>query len=279
MAYSITINNESSANVTISNNNPNSGETVYIYSDSNDINAFDNEIDVSDQFIEISSLSTGFVANSCTANNTISGGGISVFSGAVGYSAENPNTTSINNGYAPSGETRTITYTFDFSLIPENATITSVNVNIYGNAESTTYDNTHKCEVTLFSNNIQKSTTQHFTSTSYDIMTIDNPGTWTRAELQDATLKVIIAYYGGRVRGITWTVNYLWHGFQYTISNVSSNHTIMFTNRTPMYLYYKSNGTWIIASKVYQKINNQWIRRFNLNELFEHSINYRQGGE
>ena len=278
MAYSITISNESSANIITSNNNSNSGETVYIYSDSNNINVFDNEIDVSDQFIQISSLSTDFMANSCTANDSISNG-INTFSGAVGYSAENPNPTTVNNGYAPSGQTRTITYTFDFSSIPENATITSVNVKIYGSAESTTYDNTHKCEIALFSNNIQKSITQHFTSTSYNIMTIDSPGTWTRAELQDATLQVVIAYYGGRVRGITWTVNYTWNGFQYTISNVSSNHTIIITNKTPMYLYYKNNGTWIIISKVYQKINNQWVQKFKLNELFENSINYRKGGE
>jgi len=51
-------------------------------------------------------------------------------------------------------------------------------------------------------------------------ITITNPGTWTRAELQSAKLRFTVAYYGGAISGITWKVIYSIQGYQYTLTNV-----------------------------------------------------------
>lgn len=117
-------------------------------------------------------------------------------------------TTATGNDYAKSsGSTATITYSFDFSDIPAGATIDSVEVKVGGHAESTTYNSSKKCEFQLYSGTTAKGEKTHFTSTSKQIITM-TPGTWTRDELQSATLKVTIGYYGGLVNGVDFIVTY-----------------------------------------------------------------------
>lgn len=158
----------------------------------------------------------------------------------IGYTAESPRSTSITNTYVKSssntsGSTGWIIFDFDFSSIPENATIDSVEVKCYGSKESTSQSTTsvtRLSKVGLYSGTVLKSTEQEFTSTANSIMTISNPGTWTRAELQNAKLRFSVGYYGGYMGGITWNVTYTvpattQYYWEYTISNVSDDHTIM----------------------------------------------------
>lgn len=158
----------------------------------------------------------------------------------IGYTAESPRSTSITNTYVKSssntsGSTGWIIFDFDFSSIPENATIDSVQVKCYGSKESTTQSTTSVTRVSkvgLYSGTVLKSTEQEFTSTANTIMTISNPGTWTRTELQNAKLRFSVGYYGGYMAGITWNVTYTvpattQYYWEYTLSNVSDDHTIM----------------------------------------------------
>ena len=81
-------------------------------------------------------------------------------------------------------------------------------------------------------------------------MTILSPGTWTRAELQNAKLRFTVAYYGGWLGGVTWTVNYTVpsvnpYYWTYSLSNVAANHTIIISDaiieipdEDPQYEYY-----------------------------------------
>lgn len=117
-------------------------------------------------------------------------------------------TTASGNDYASSGTTATIAYTFDFSSIPEGATIDSVEVKVGGHAESSTYTaGTRMCDLQLYSGDTAKGTKTHFTSTGKQVLTL-NAGTWTYDELQQAQLRVTIGYYGGLVNGVDFTVNY-----------------------------------------------------------------------
>ena len=59
-----------------------------------------------------------------------------------------------------------------------------------------------------------------------------SPGSWTRAELQNAILRFTIGYYGGKVVGATWTVTYSVETstyYTYTISNIQTDHDIVIT--------------------------------------------------
>ena len=154
---------------------------------------------------------------------------------AIGHSAENPYSTSnTSNTYTKDGTNDATTqgwmiYPFDFSEIPLNATITSVQVKCYGAIESTSQTASH-ADISLWTGNTQKGTTQKFTSTSNSTITLSNVGTWTAAELQDAKLRFGVGYYGGRLLGVTWTVNYTVPYetiYSYTLSNISADHDLV----------------------------------------------------
>ena len=120
-------------------------------------------------------------------------------------------------------------YPFDFSGIPLNATITSVQVKCYGAIESTSQTASH-ADISLWIGNTQKGTTQKFTSTSNSTITLSDVGTWTAAELQDAKLRFGVGYYGGRLLGVTWTVNYTVPYetiYSYTLSNIHADHDLV----------------------------------------------------
>lgn len=179
---------------------------------------------------------------------------------AIGYSAENPNPslptgTDVGNyNYVKDNNNNTATgyieYNFDFSDIPEGSTINSVSVKVYGCRETSTTDSTHVAKVELYSGTTQKGTSQELTSTSNSIHTINNVGTWTRDELQNAKLRFTVAYYGGRVGGISWYVDYTLptsnpYYWTYTLSNINADHTITVGDKIieipeedPVYEYY-----------------------------------------
>jgi len=156
-------------------------------------------------------------------------------------------------------------YPFSFSNLPVDAEITSIEVKCYGAAESLSETARH-ADVSLWCGNTQKGTTQAFASTSNSTMTISDPGTWTRAELQDAWVRFGVGYYGGRLLGITWKVTYTYGGtlHHYTYSyEVNGNATIAVTigngSTTSQKIYFKNNNTWTKYSKVYIKQNGSWV--------------------
>ena len=237
MATISSISNTSLATITPSGTQEvTAGSTVKLYIETDNLSSIfveDNNVDVTDQLVRTVKPNTGSTEQYATGYTT--GGSISrgeEYAGyPVGYSAENPHTYSTNI-YAPSNNTGYCEYSFDFSSIPSNATISSLTVRCCGSRESSTTDSTHMAKIGLYADSTLKSTEQEFTSTSQQIITIDSPGTWTRSELQNAKLRFTVAYYGGMLFGITWIVNYTIPGdtqywYEYTISNVSTNHTVI----------------------------------------------------
>lgn len=181
---------------------------------------------------------------------------------AIGHSAESPYSTSnTSNTYVKDGTNDANTmgwmnYPFDFSGLPNDAEVTAVEVKCYGATESTS-DSARHADVELYCGSELKSTRQSFTSTSNQTITINDPGTWTREELQNAQLRFIVGYYGGRILGITWKVTYTHGGTlsYYTYSyTVSGNATIAVTiggggGGGPK-LYFKQNSSeTLIASE------------------------------
>ena len=210
----------------------------------------DNGVDVKNQLVEQTAPQSGSVSNTATGStNSGLSSGSNYASYPVGYTAENPHTYT-SNMYASNNSTGYVDYNFDFSNIPEGATIDSVEVKCCGQRENATVDSTHMAKISLYSGNTLKGTAQEFTSTSQQTITITDPGTWTRSELQSAKLRFSLAYYGGRMYGITWTVNYSFASgggtyWTYSLSNVQADHTIILMDaiieipdEDPQYDYY-----------------------------------------
>lgn len=205
---------------------------------------------------------------------------------AIGHTAENPYSTSnTSNTYVKDGTNDAQTmgwmnYPFDFSALPDDAEITSIEVKCYGAVENASQTASH-ADVALYCGNDLKSVSQSFTSTSNGIMTISDPGEWDRDELQDAWLRFTVGYYGGRLLGITWTVNYTTggtlHHYTYTYE-VNGDATIAVTIGTSTAaLYFKNNGTWTQATAVYKKVNGSWVQQSDLTTVFQSGVNYRKG--
>ena len=236
--YTITAtSSDAGATVTPATQDLMEGETGEIQINCDDITEYsitDNDMDISDQLVRhavsTGGTVTGAVTNATTGGSFSSGSNYANY--PVGYTAENPNTYS-SNMYASSGNTAYVNYTIDLSSIPSNATITNVEVRVSGRRENSTTDNTHMAEISLYSGSTQKGTSQEFTSTNDQVMTIDNPGTWTYAELQSAVVRFTVAYYGGRCYGISFDVTYTipnignQYYWTYTVSNIEADHLIV----------------------------------------------------
>lgn len=253
---------------------PNDDYVLNIYGASIDnIKVEDNGSDVTEDLVRHELTSTGEItavpSTTFTTHIDGSGGqfyvqssetGTRILELAIGYSAESPNPslptgTSVGNyNYVKDNNNNTATgyieYNFDFSEIPEGSTINSVSVKVYGCRETSTTDSTHVAKVELYSGTTQKGASQELTSTSNSIHIINNVGTWTRAELQNAKLRFTVAYYGGRVGGISWYVDYTPpsnnpYYWTYTLSNINADHTITVGDKIieipeedPVYEYY-----------------------------------------
>lgn len=177
-------------------------------------------------------FTTGFSSSGVNFYQSSSTSSTSWLEYAIGHSAESPYSTSnTSNTYAkPEGQTAWINYTFDFSSMPANAIITDVTVKVYGARENASIDTSHVARFQCYSGSTAKGTIQDFTSTSNSLVTVTNPGTWTVEELQDAQLRFEVGYYGGRMLGITWSVEYTTPPedyYTYTLTNVNADHTIV----------------------------------------------------
>lgn len=207
---------------------------------------------------------------------------------AIGHTAENPYSTSnTSNTYVKDGTNDATTqgwmnYPFNFSNLPADAEITAIEVKCYGAIENASQSASH-ADISLWYGNTQKGTMQKFTSTSNSTITINDPGEWTRDELQNAWVRFGVGYYGGRLLGITWKVTYTYGGtlHHYTYSyEVNGNATIAVTignGSTPSQkIYFKNNGTWAQYSKVYVKQNGVWVEQSpsNWSSIFNTSANY-----
>ena len=207
--------------------------TVTIHTDSLDnVKVTDNDIDVTDQLVR-KEVDTGGTIEQAPASYTTSGSISGTrYASAIGHTVENPSTQTGNDYCSSSGSTATIYYHFDFTDIPEEATINSMNVQAIGHLESTSQAR-EVAELNTYYGTTEKGTQTEFTTTTAQTITI-NPGTWTTAELrEDARVGFTIGYYGGLVTGITWSVTYsvpssdnLYY-YEYTLSNVSADHVIV----------------------------------------------------
>lgn len=259
--HNVTLTNSTSATVEVSDTTPLEGSEVNVSIDALDgIIVTDNGTDVTSQFVR----GVGGTLSNAAVSQTHSGiqSGESYASYAVGNTAEDPYS-STNNMYASSSSTGHVDYAFDFSDIPSGATIQSVEVRVYGHRESSTTDSTHVANIQLMSGSTNKGDDQDFTSTSNQLITISNPGTWTAEELYDAVLRFTVGYYGGLVCGITWEVTYEMDGYLYTISNITADHKIVVSSGGDggegKNIYIKVSDEWKQATKVFIKKNNAWV--------------------
>lgn len=160
----------------------------------------------------------------------------------IGVSAEDG--TSTSNVYSSgSGTTGTADYTFDFSEIPNNASIESISLVCKAHEENASRST---CTIQLYAGTTAKGSLTTVNGTSNALYTIDC-GTWTRAELDTLIMRLSLGYYGGLIAGATMTVVYSLDNpsFSVTLDGTASGWAI-----TGNDIYLKSNGAWSAQSTV-----------------------------
>ena len=122
---------------------------------------------------------------------------------------------------------------FDFSEIPENATIKSVSASAKGYVNTTNSSRVTTRQMQLASGTTLKGSALTL-STSTSTQTFSNTGSWTRNELQSAGVRYYVkrgtsntsSTYQLRLYGATMTVTYEWEETTYTITVNNSTSTI-----------------------------------------------------
>ena len=237
-----------------------------------------NGVDVSSQLVVHGVAHTSdFTASDVTTSGIQSGSSYAEY--AVGYSAENYNYNGEDrNMYASSSSTGYAQYSFDFSDIPSNVNIESVEAVCYGHRESSTISSTYVSQCVLMIGSSQASEEVDFPSTSDTTITIPANVAITRSQLDNLTLRHYVGYYGGLVLGITLNVTYSTGDsvdhYTYTFT-VDDNATIAVTigSQETSTLYLKVNDQWVTVAKAYKKISGSWVEQ-DITTLFNTSTKY-----
>lgn len=250
---------------------------------SDTVTAKQDGVDITDQLVAHGSDNQLiFTPSSYTTSGIQSGSSYAQY--AVGHSAESPSPSGTSsNMYASSSSTGYAQYSFDFSDIPSNATIESIEVRCYGHRESNTISSTYVSQCAIYNGSTAVSETVDFPSTSNSTITIEPSGAITRSQLDNLTIRHYVGYYGGLVLGISFDVTYstgtgIDH-YTYTYT-VDGNSVIVVTiggSSASNKIYIKINGEWVAASQVYKKVNNAWVLQDDLTTVFDSGVNYVKG--
>ena len=238
-----------------------------------------NGVDVTSQLVAHGQGNTvTIVPDDVTTSSIQSGSSYAEY--AVGHSAESPSSSGTSsNMYASSGNTGYAEYSFDFSSIPSNATIESIEVRCYGHRENATIDSSHVSQCAIYDNGTAISEAVDFPSTSDSTITL-TPNTMP-SSMGNVTVRHFVGYYGGLVLGISFEVTYSvgsgidHYTYTYTVSSDATIAVVIGSQAQPK-LFVKQNGTWVEVSKAYKKVNGSWVEQ-DITTIFNSSTNYLKG--
>ncbi len=173
--------------------------------------------------------------------------------------------------------------------IPSGSTIlsTSCQASLQISRNGSSSSMTAECQ--MYSGTTAKGSATTLVSSATDVARTTytlNIGSWTESEINNA--RFYVTMYNGAsstvrhiyVYGISFSVTYEVDGevYTYTISNVSSAHTIVVTvSEVTTTLYFKDNGAWVAATQVYKKVSGSWVLQTTLSNVFDSSTNYLKG--
>lgn len=202
---------------------------------------------------------------------------------AVGHSAESPSSSGASrNMYASQYSTGYAEYSFDFSDIPNNATIEEIEIRCYGHRESSTIDSTHVSQCVIYNGATAISDEVDFPSTSNGIIKITPNVSISRSYLDNLTLRHYVGYYGGLILGISFEITYSTgsgidhYTYTFTVSGDSTILVVIGSSGETSTIFVKLNGVWIEVIP-YKKVNGSWILQTDVTTVFDASTHYVKG--
>ena len=167
-----------------------------------------------------------------------------------------------NNTYAYISAFRTTAYAywpFDVSIIPDNATIDSVECKA-----KVSLSNGSSCngEIQLFSGDIAKGKAASIKDTRPNVYKLFKE-TWTRSELNSVRLKTSIESTKANNRSIRI------YGADLTVTYTYKNEKFML----------KLGGAYNDVARVFKKVNGIWVEQTDLASVIPDNVRYQNGGE
>lgn len=276
--HSVTVNNSTSATVTASETNPIEGTDVVIRSDTlSGITVKDNNVDVTSQFVEqqdsgesydVENVGTyGFTLNSSTGYYVSNNTGVDKSAAVCRVDFHVPVAATITFTYINYAEQG-----YDFGVFGNIDVALNNNYYAAGSSGATISDSSYKraCNTSSYNSSSAQTLTYDMSAGDHSI--------WVKYSKDDASasnndtlqFKVAITLDEPFTPGTYYA---------YTISNINADHVIVVTSSggQTTTLYFKQNGNWVAASKVYKKVNGAWVEQSNLSNVFSSGVNYIKG--
>ena len=196
----------------------------------------------------------------------------------IGCSAEEPSSSGTSSNMY-SGDIGYADYSFDFSGIPSGATIEAIEVRCYGHRESASLDSSHVSAVEIMVNGTAISESVDFPSQSNTLITVTPDSLPTRAQLDSATVRHTVGYYGGLVLGISFDVTYSvgtgidHYTYTYTVSGDSVIAVTIGGSGETDHLWVKRSGSYAEVAKAWKKQNGTYTE-IPITDAFSASAKY-----
>ena len=239
----------------------------------------DNNVNVSSQLVETTGGTSTLIPYDYTNNNfTIS-------------NIENAYNDATNDTYATfdaagGGTARSVYLDLGGAVIPSSATIVSVSCSatIQFSRNGSSSGVNASCQ--MYSGNTAKGSSTSITTSATDVAKTTfnlSIGSWTASEIANARFYMTMTNNASSTHrylylyGVSFTVTYTIAGkmYVYTLSNITTDHTIVVTAPTAQdVLYVKVNGSWVVATAVYKKVNGSWVEQSDLTTVFVSGTNY-----
>lgn len=242
----------------------------------------DNSVDVSSQLVE----TTGGTPTLIPYDYTNNGFTISNIGNAY---HDATNTTYATFDAAGGGTARDVYLNLGGAVIPSSATIVSVSCSatIQFSRNGSSSGVNASCQ--MYSGNTAKGSSTSITTSATDVAKTTfnlSVGSWTASEIANARFRLAMTNSASNTHrylylyGVSFTVTYTIAGkmYIYTLSNITTDHTIIVTAPTAQnVLYVKISGSWVAATTVYKKVSGSWVLQSDLTTVFDSGTNYVVG--
>lgn len=244
-------------------------------------NVTDNNIDVTSQLVESTTGSTVYVpSGNTTSNFTVS----NITNAYTDSDSDTYATLEINGGRT------TGTCYLDIPVtLPTGATLQSVSATVALQFSRNNSSSGFTSSVQMYAGSTAKGSATTWVSSATDVARTEynlSVGSWTTSELSNARLYLTATNNASSthrfvyIYGVSLSVTYTVSGkiYTYTLTNILTDHTVVFTASAPTaIIYFKRNGSWVVASKVYKKVNGSWVEQTDLTSVFDPNTHYVKG--
>ncbi len=244
-------------------------------------NVTDNSVDVTSQLVESTTDSTVYVpSGNTTSNFTVS----NITNAYTDSDSDTYATLEINGG-----STTGTCYLNIPVTIPTGATLQSVSATVALRFSRNNSSSGFTSSVQMYAGTTAKGSATTWVSSATDVARTEynlSVGSWTASELSNARLYLTATNNASSthrfiyIYGVSLTVTYTVSGkiYTYTLTNILTDHTVVFTASAPTAtMYFKSNGSWVQCTKVYKKVSGSWVEQTDLTAVFDPNTNYVKG--